>query len=274
MSGIVYVNKDTGLIHCISDKEIVDSNLEIATSFPPSINHKWNSATSTWELKTELEIVQENPKNTAILDSALSFEDLSSLNVTNDFSNWDTADILYYRNIKPLSKNNGIQTKSKGYLAFPKLSFDSTKEKKTISFILYCSNDSTYYLLGLASKERFNWNSNSFANVEIGCQFRNYRGCLYQHGLSKNNQSLLAFLGYESFEVDGYFRFDFENNGDRREYLKLYELASGDKATWLGGTQVAEIALMMTPDRSGKTKVPIITKYLGSKNYLLGVIVH
>ncbi|MDJ0594420.1 MAG: hypothetical protein QNJ72_31335 [Pleurocapsa sp. MO_226.B13] len=242
MAGFIYVNKETGYFAKISAVELSDPALIAVPKLPPDTTYRWSS--NTWVQMSDSEAVlatgNETEKAIAqLLDpetgttatteetkqlGVLPFNNLNELTLGNNVADWDNLDILYYKNVAPLSKNNGIYTKSKGYLAFPALAWDSRSKVKTTSFIWYCSSDSRYFVFGLASKERFNWRSNDYQKCEIGVRFRNYRGAYYQYGLTENNKNTYSFKGYEGFESNGFYRLDLENNGAKEESAKLYRL--------------------------------------------------
>ena len=292
MAGYFYVYKDTGYFtNTISSVEQDHPNLLQVPSLPPNQDHRWDgekwvaidSAETIKVIGSETEkaiaqILAPDPESQVPsieetkASGILKFDDLNLLNIGNNVDEWDSLDILHYKDVNPIPKSKGIYTKSKGYLAFPSLAWDSTKTKTT-SFVWYCSSDSRYFVFGLASKERFNWNSNDFNKCEIGLRFRTYRGSYYGYGLTKNNQHTLSFKGYEGFEALAFYRLDFPNNGSQGESALLYQLKDGEPSSWLGGELAQEISLAQSPSRTGKTLTPFIGEYLGSNNYLLGVIV-
>lgn len=274
-----YADAKTGFYKLTSDRALSDSGLVLTPSIPKGLDYRWDG--DAWipfdPLQSQAKILDRlgiSPEE--ILgnsNTTLSFADLSKLTIGSDIDDWDSLDILHYKDVPPIAKNNGIYTAKKSYLAFPKLSWDKS-QVKTTSFIWYCSSDSRYIVFGLASKERYRWSSNDYNKCEIALRFRTYRGCYYQYGLLSDNSNSFSYKGFEGFQKNQYYRLDIENNGARGSNALLYQLLNGSPSNWFGGSLVSTIALIDPPSRDGQTLTPYLGEYLGSNNYLLAIIAH
>lgn len=235
-----------------------------------------NAAIATAADANTKAIVEVLDKNNPTLQEMRSHKilllnDLDLLNVGNDVDDWENLDLLYYRSVQPRQKNTGIYTSSKGYLAFPGLSWQNdSSNPRTTSFIWFCSNDSRYPSFGLASRERYRWSSNDYGLAEILLRFKTYRGCYHQYGLTSQGNKTYSNLGYEGFDANQFYRLNLLDNG---KSASLYQLKDAEPQNWLGGQLIHDMPVCQTPSRSGQTLVPYVGDYLGSKNYLLGVMV-
>lgn len=196
-------------------------------------------------------------------------DDLSKLNVGNDPDLKSDLDLLYYKNVQPKNKNNGVFIGAKGWLIFPNLA-SSKSQRKTISFFFYCGNDSNYLVFGYCSEERFKFSSNDYNKAELGLRFRNQGGCYYQHGLFESGRSSTSYAGYTDYDRDCFYRLDIPVNGDRAD---LYKLKDGDPSSWFGGKLEQSIPLSQAPDLVGDTLYPFFGNYNGDKSPILGVAI-
>lgn len=295
MAGYYYVDNQ-GFFKTISSQPIVKDDWTQITSLPPGDDnlYRWDFDSSSWQIISNNEAAiasgdeATQQQATVLNDSSTSTEvlrsqkivvlgDSDSLNIGNDFTDWDNLDLLYYKDKQPTFKNNGVSITARGFLAFPQLTWDKTKESRTTSFIFFVASDNRYFLLGLGSRERYNFDSNSYTQCEIGLRFRNSYGCYYQHGLvssysGTSAQGTTAFLDYQNIGRNNYFRLDLPQNGDRGSIAELYLLPNGDRTSWLGGKMLTSYPLIDTPDRKGTNLFPILADYTGSNHQLLGVL--
>ena len=221
------------------------------------------------ELKALAPISKDMTVEEMRLQGTVVLSDLKKLKVGNDFDNKSELDLLYYKDIKPENKDDGVYIKSKGWLIFPSL-VSSKSARKTISFIWHSGNDFNYPVFGYCSEERFNFKSNDYNKSEFSLRFRNQVGCYYHHGLFASARSSSSFLGYSDFDRDNTYRIDIPIDGEK---AYMYKLEDKDTTNWFGGTLKMAISLSTAPDLVGQTLYPFFGNYNGDKSPILGVAV-
>lgn len=284
----VYV-KPTGEYAFHSDRQIV-SEYSLVNSLPPNKDsYLWDFDQEEWVWQNSTAIkkltgnnAQEEAVATVLdvstpptvedqkLAKVVLLDDLSKLSLSNDFNDWNDTDVFYYKNSTLRIKNEGINITQKGIIAFPQLTWNKETENKTANFVFFVDRDYSNFGFGLASLERFIWQSNDYTNAEVYLSFQGSKGIKYQFGLNSNDYPSQATLTYESIEP-GFYRLAIEGNGARGKEAKLYHLIDGSRQNWMGEDLIQTIPLAQVPSHSGVNLVPFVGDRLGSKNYLLGV---
>lgn len=212
-------------------------------------------------------VTESTSSEELINNNIIRLNDLSNLAVGNNPDVKATLDLLYYKTVAPKVNGNGIYITKKGYLVFPRLVLNKSEEK-TINFVFYCGNDTSFLVFGYCSEENYNFASNDYNKAEYCARLRNQYGAYYQHGLFASGRSSSTFNGYTDYDRENYYKISVPVGGDK---VKFYKLDDGDIGNWFRGTLQQSWQMTSAPDFTGETLYPFFGNYNSSKSPILGV---
>ena len=281
-----------GFFQTSSPVKLNSTDLIQVPSLPPDRDYKWSVEQEAWVKAEPIEKLLQmgtNPQEIAVATvlnrdfttepllpsqqrqiGVIKLDNLNSLDVGNNINSREDLDLFYYKNSVPKQTEVGIYTQSKGYIAFPNLSWDKSLTTKTINFIFYC-NGTGSLVFGLAG-DRYNWNSNDYNKLDLGVFIRGNRGLYGYCGLSQKNQNTFTIANYSNLDNNSYYRLSITKSGEGGELLEIYQLPSSQPKNWLLGELVTRDRLPFSPSRSGKILTPGIWNYTGKNNKILGAI--
>ena len=172
------------------------------------------------------------------------------------------VDIRHYKNCPVERNSDGLYIEKTGWVMFPLLSWNRSNQR-SVDFVFYLKGD-RYFSFGLAH-ENFNFNSSD--SKQCICSFRLSRDKLeYAYG-----NGLTDKYGYKQIKKNHYYRFRFNNNGNRGEMAQLFQLKGKEKQHWNDGELIWAEPVPQNFPETGNNLTPIILEYNDEENILMGV---